>query len=372
MRVALVMEQSLNRVPGGTGRYTRELARALVETAKQDDGVDGWTAWHRDIGSARVDGVDGPRRLLLPRRALAAAWERDLGPAPRGGDVIHAPTLLVPPRRSIPLVVTIHDAVPWTHPETLTARGARWHRRMGHRAARTADAIIVPTHAVATELTKHLPVESQVHVIYEGVSDDLRIPPDADDRAAALRLPPAYLVSLATLEPRKDLDVALRALATLASPELPLLVAGQPGWGGVDLTSRAAALGLIEGQVRELGRLSDADIAVVLSRAVALLVPSRSEGFGLPLLEAMSLGVPVIASDAPALVEVAGGAAVHHPVGDAGALAEALRAIVDDGALAASLREAGKRRATAFDWKTSARQTWALYQRLVRTSLRQS
>jgi glycosyltransferase involved in cell wall biosynthesis len=86
----------------------------------------------------------------------------------------------------------------------------------------------------------------------------------------------------------------------------------------------------------------------------------------------MSLGVPVIASDAPALVEVAGGAAVHHPVGDAGALAEALRAIVDDGALAASLREAGKRRAAAFDWKTSARQTWALYKRLVRTSLRHS
>jgi glycosyltransferase involved in cell wall biosynthesis len=364
MRVALLMEQCLNRVPGGTGRYSRELARALADTAEADGSVEGWTAWHRDTGPARVAGVGGPRRLLLPRRGLAAGWERGLGPSPRGADVVHAPTLLVPPRRSTPLVVTIHDAVPWTHPETLTARGARWHRRMGERAARSADAVIVPTHAVATELAKHLPVAAGVHVISEGVSPELKIPADADERAGALRLPPAYFISLATLEPRKDLDVALRALATSMAPDLPLLIAGQPGWGGIDLPSRATAVGLAEGRVRELGRLSDPDIAVVLSRAAALLVPSRAEGFGLPVLEAMSLGVPVIASDAPALVEVAGGAGVHHPVGDASSLAEAMRAIVDDGALAASLRAAGRRRAADFDWATSARQTWQLYRSL--------
>jgi glycosyltransferase involved in cell wall biosynthesis len=364
MRVALVVEQCLNRVPGGTGRYTRELARALVETAKPGARVQGWTAWHRDTRPAQVDGVDGPHRLPLPRRALAAAWERGLGPGPRRADVTHAPTLLVPPRRSGPLVVTIHDTVPWTHPETLTARGARWHRRMGERAARTADAVIVPTHAVAAELAEHLSLKERIHVIGEGVSDALSIPADADNRAVALRLPPTYLVSLATLEPRKDLDVALRALAGPAAPDLPLLVAGQPGWGGINLASRAAALGLADGRVRELGRLTDADVAVVLSRAAALLVPSRAEGFGLPLLEAMSLGVPVIASDAPALLEVAAGAALHHPVGDAPALADAIRSILDDGSLATSLRQAGVRRAAAFDWTTAGRQTWELYDSL--------
>ena len=220
----------------------------------------------------------GPNRLPLPRRALAAAWERGIGPAPHRGDVVHAPTLLVPPRRSAPLVVTIHDAVPWTHPDTLTARGASWHRRMGERAARTADAVIVPTRAVAEELAGFLSFAHRVHVIAEAVSPSLVVPPDADDRATALDLPAAYVVSLATLEPRKGLDVALEALASGAAPDLPLLVVGQPGWGGVDLMRRAESLGLPDGRVRALGRLDDPDVAVVLSRASALLMPSRSEG----------------------------------------------------------------------------------------------
>jgi glycosyltransferase involved in cell wall biosynthesis len=364
MRVALVVEQCLNRVPGGTGRYTVELGRALAASAGPHDSVEGWVAWHRDLGPARIDGVLGPRRLSLPRRALAAAWEQGLGPAPRGRDLTHAPTALIPPRRSTPLVVTIHDAVPWTHPETLTVRGARWHRRMGERAARTAAAVIVPTHAVATELIEHLSLEDRIHVIGEGVGETLRVPSGADKRAAALQLPSAYVVSLATLEPRKDLDVVLRALATRGAPDLPLLVVGQPGWGGVDLSARARALGLVDGQVRELGWLSDPDVAVVLSRAAALLMPSRAEGFGLPVLEAMHLGVPVIASDAPALVEVAGGAAVHHPVGDANGLTEALRAVIDDAAVGARMRDEGLRRAAAFSWDTASRQTWELYRSL--------
>ena len=112
--------------------------------------------------------------------------------------------------------------------------------------------------------------------------------------------------------------------------------------------------------MRELGRLSDPDVAVVLSRAAALLMPSRAEGFGLPVLEAMHLGVPVIASDAPALVEVAGGAAMHHPVGDANGLTEALRAVVEDAAVGARLGQ-GLRRSAAFSWDIAARQTWELY-----------
>jgi glycosyltransferase involved in cell wall biosynthesis len=363
MRVAVVVEQCLNRVPGGTGRYTRELTRALAAAAASNDIVEGWTAWHRDTTGARIDGADGPRRLVLPRRPLAAAWERGIGPSPRRGDVVHAPTLLLPPRRTAPLVVTIHDAVPWTHPETLTARGASWHQRMGKRAAHAADAVIVPTYAVAEELAHFLPLR-RVVVIGEGVSDTLAVPPDAVERAEALALPSEYIVSLATLEPRKDLDVALRALASPGAPELPLLVVGQPGWGGFDLQSRAEAVGLADGRVRALGRLSDPDVAVVLSRAAALLMPSRSEGFGLPLLEAMSLGVPVVASTAPALVEVAAGAALHHPVGDAGALADALKIVLDDRELATSLRERGLRRAAAFDWVETARQTWKLYRSL--------
>src|SRR5262249_37929274 len=137
----MLLEQCLAPVPGGTGRHSRELAAALAATAPPGWEVAGWTAYHQDIAAARVPAVDGPHRLPLPRRALVAAWERRAGPAPRG-DVVHAPTLLVPPRRGRPLVVTIHDAVPWTHPRTLTPRGVAWHRRMAEYAARVADRIV--------------------------------------------------------------------------------------------------------------------------------------------------------------------------------------------------------------------------------------
>jgi glycosyltransferase involved in cell wall biosynthesis len=187
---------------------------------------------------------------------------------------VHAPTLQVPPRSSAALVVTVHDAVPWTHPETMTPRGVAWHRAMADHAAARAAAIVVPTQAVAAELTDHLAVA---------------------------------------------------------------------------------------GRVRVLGRLSDADLAVVLSAATALAMPSRAEGFGLPVLEAMAAGVPVVSSDAAALVEVGGGATVTAPVGDPAALAAALASVLGDGQLRARLVTAGRARAAEFSWDDAARRMWELY-----------
>src|SRR5437899_12593466 len=112
MHVGTVLEQLLAPVPGGTGRYAAELAAALARTADAADSVIGWTAWHRDVSAATAIGI-AVHRLPLPRRALTAAWERGLGPIPHGADLVHAPTLLLPPRVS-PLLLTIHDAVPWT------------------------------------------------------------------------------------------------------------------------------------------------------------------------------------------------------------------------------------------------------------------
>ena len=98
LRLGIVVEQCLGPVPGGTGRYAYEVAAALAGRASGTDDVSTWTAWHADTTAARVSGTTGPRRLLLGRRALTAAWERGIGPAPRGVDVVHAPTLLFPPR----------------------------------------------------------------------------------------------------------------------------------------------------------------------------------------------------------------------------------------------------------------------------------
>ncbi len=365
MRVAVLLEQVLAPVPAGTGRYSAELASALAVTAAPDSSVTGWTAWHRDVAAARLPGVRGPRRLPLPRRPLVLAWEHGAGPRPAAADVVHAPTLLVPPVRRAALVVTIHDAVPWTHPETLTARGVHWHRVMAERAARHADAIVVPTQAVAEELDRHLRPRADIEVVGLGVSDRLASPPDAEERAARIGLPEGpFLLSLATLEPRKGLDVLIRALALPAAPPLPLLLVGQPGWGAVDPAAFAEQAGLPADRVRTLGRLSDADLAVVLERAAVLVAPSRAEGFGLPVLEAMAAGTAVISSDVPALVEVGRGATELTPVGDTGALAEALARVTGDRALRLSLEERGRRRAADYSWTATAQRMWDLYRRL--------
>lgn len=355
MRLEVVLEQCLAPVPGGTGRYSREIAAALARTAGSGDHVSGVVAFHRDLSRAVVPGVSGPRRLLLPRRGLVAAWERGAGPGARA-DVLLAPTPLWPGRRRPPCAVVVHDAVPWTHPETLTPRGVAWHRSVIGRAARDAALVVVPTQAVADELARHVDLRG-VLVVGEGVSADLALPADAAARARRLALPPAYLLTVATLEPRKGLDVLLSALALPGAPDLPLLCAGQPGWGGQDPLAQAADAGLAPGRVRLLGRVDDADLAVLLDRATALVVPSRAEGFGLPLLEAMAAGTPVVTSDAPALVEVGTGAARVSALEPA-ALADALADVVGDEQLRARMARAGRSRAGAYTWDAAATRLW--------------
>lgn len=366
MHAAVVVEQMLAKVPGGIGRYTAGLAAALASTAARDDRVMSWSAWHRDVTPARLPGVVGPRRLPLGRRALAVAWRHGVGPIPRAADVVHAPSLLLPPRAACPVVVTIHDAVPWTHPETLTPRGAAWHRAMAVRAVRHAAAIATPTNAVADELASVLTdlPPGRLHVLGGGVATALLAEPSRELREQVRRrlaLPDRFLFSVATLEPRKGLDVLVAALARLGSQAPPLLVAGQPGWGGIELAAVARSAGLADGAVRMLGRINDAALGVVLREATALVSPSRAEGFGLPVAEAMALGTPVICSQVPALVEVAGAAALVVPVGDADALAQAIEALLGDEAMQQRLGVAGLERAARYTWAAVAERAWAVY-----------
>jgi glycosyltransferase involved in cell wall biosynthesis len=359
-----VAEQLLAPVPGGTGRYTRELLRALASTTPHGWEVTSLVSSSGDPRAARVEGVTGPRIVRLPRRALVAAWERGFGVGPRGRSV-HAMTPFAPPRSARrAVVVTVHDAVPWTHPETLTPRGVAWHRRMITRAARQADALIVPTAAVAAELARHVEITAPVRVIGEGVTPSLVHAPDSDEIAERLRLPPRYLLALGTIEPRKGFGDLVRALARPDAPHVPLLVVGPQGWGGIDLPAIAQDRGLPPDRLRLLGRIGDAELAVALRRASALVVPSLAEGFGLPVLEAMEMGTPVVHSDAPALVEVAGGAGLTALRGDTASLVAALNTVIGDGGRAARLREAGRQRAEAFSWERTAREVWRVHQEL--------
>ena len=264
-------------------------------------------------------------------------------------------------------VVTVNDTVPWTHPQTLTRRGARWHRRVIGRAARRAGALVVPTAAVAAELPRYLPHPApvgRIHVVGQGVTPAVTTAPEprcADEIAARLDLPPRYVLAIGTLEPRKGIDVLLDALASPGGPDVSLVLVGQRGWGGVDPEAAARRAGLAPGRLRVLGRITDDELAVVLHRAAVLAAPSRAEGFGLPVLEAMAAGVPVVHSDVAALVEVAGGAGVtvarNHPAG----LAAALRAVLADPGRAEAMIAAGHQRARQFSWERTARQVWSVH-----------
>ncbi|MBV9592254.1 MAG: glycosyltransferase family 4 protein [Actinobacteria bacterium] len=367
MRIGVLLEQALAPVPGGTGRYSVQLAAALAATAAAGDQVTSWTAWHRDVIAARVPGVAGPRRLPVDRRALALAWARGVGPGPRGVDLVHAPTPLLPPRRGVPQVMTVHDAVPWTHPDTLTPRGARWHRQIIGRAVGEHAAIAVPTVAVATELFAALPEldRSAVHVLGGGTTNFPDRGPAVDlQTRRQLGVPDRYLLFVGTLEPRKGLDVLVAALAR-AETDLPLVVAGPPGWGGVDLDELGRANGLAADRIRALGRVTDDQLGSLLRGCLALVAPSRSEGFGLPVADAMALGIPVVCSDVPALAEITDGAALLVAVDDPVALAAALDLLADDARLRTELAARGLRRAPALSWTAVAERAWTLYRDLV-------
>jgi glycosyltransferase involved in cell wall biosynthesis len=343
------------------------VTEALAAVAPAGSSVVGWVAARRDARAAHLNGVAGPRRLPLPRRALTLAWERGLPPVPRGVDLVHAPTLLAPPRAHRPLVVTVHDAVPWTHPETLTPRGVRWHRAMAERVGSTADAVVVPTAAVAEALRRWVDLPERVVVAGAGVSGRLSRTADAEERAIRVGVPSGgYLLSVATLEPRKGLDVLMAAVAALPRERrLPLVLVGQPGWGGVEPLQLAADLGLDPGDVVVLGRLPDRDLAAVMSTAVAVVVPSRAEGFGLPVVEAMAVGTPVVTSDDPALVEVGGDATLATAVGDVPALTSALTDLLDQPGLRSAMTARGLARAADFSWERTAGILWQLYGDLI-------
>jgi len=369
----VIVDSILEGSPRGIARYTEGLTRALIATAPRDCVVEGVVAAASEVEYeellARLPGLAGLHKTTLGRRELYAAWQHGITTLPIGG-MVHATTLLAPlkahDRAATPgeqTVVTIHDATPWLFPDGSNRAG--WVRHMAKRAKKVADAIVVPSHAVAAELEHFVGFGERVRVIGGAVNSTLALPADAAEIATRLDLPAEYLLAVGGMQPHKGVDALLAALALPEAPDLPLVLVGPDRHGDRTLATALADAGLPAERVRHLGFLPDAELAVVLDGATAFVLPSLNEGFGLTAVEAFSFGTPVIHSDAPALVEVADGAGVVVEREPAESyprrLAEALSNTLADAELMERLEIVGRDRAKAFSWRDSAERVWQLH-----------
>ena len=379
MRVAINIEQLLQKPPGGIGRYTAELVRLVPGVAEGEEPIEvvPFVARHRRAAVESALGAFGLPdlevvRLLLPRPVLYDTW--NLLGVPSLGllhrrlrdiDLVHAPSLAIPPRSGVPIIATVHDAAAMMFPETYPRRGRWFHARGSEAAARRADIVIAPTRAAAHEITERTPIKmDRIRVVPHGVSQ--RVVGDGVVSATRATLgigTQPYVLWVGTFEPRKNVPVLVEAFQDVVrSADLPhrLVLVGPEGWldAADEIRDAARALGdrfLLTGPIR-------ADRLVALYRGADLLAfPSLHEGFGLPMLEAMSQSTPIVCSDIPVLREVAGDAALFVPPRDHTAWGEALVSILRDPTMREELAARGRARAPEFTWERCAALTRDVY-----------
>ncbi|MEO5534018.1 MAG: glycosyltransferase [Pseudolysinimonas sp.] len=360
------------------GRYAEDLTRALIATAPRGTNVAGVVAASPEGDYAllreRLPGLTELHKSALARRELAAAWQHGFTTLP-GNGMVHATSLLAPLRRHDRLsnpgeqtVVTIHDAIAWTSPELLPSRLASWQRTMGKRAEKYADAVVVPTHAVAAELSEQLALGDRLRVIGSAPSTALAVPPDSADRRERLGLPTRYVLAIVEDDaPNGFPDL----LAAIGHPDAHgtrlVIVAGAKSAARLMSDSPSSGATTPDAPWRDRVTVvdpeTDADLSAIYAGAGAYVQPSVAAGFGAPMLDAMAAGLPLVISDAPALVEVADDGARVVPRGDnfVAELAATIAELIEDRPAAERLGIAAQDRARAFSWRDAAEKVWQLH-----------
>jgi glycosyltransferase involved in cell wall biosynthesis len=368
----------------GLASYARELTTQLIQ---MDAGIS-WSAFHYD----RHPPVPLPAPLdALPRYGVpwgAYRWRlttalrhflgRSMDRFFTGVDLFHATEHLLPRFSSVRTVFTLHDLIFLFHPETHKPLNRWFLTLMMPRFLRAADAVIAVSECTKRDAIRFYGIpEEKITVIYEGVNPRFR--PASPEAIAAVRarynLPEHFILYVGTIEPRKNLTALLEAfhhlLATRslrpAPCDLRLVIVGKKGWLYEGFFRRLRELGL-EDRVIFTGYVPDEDLPALYSAADLFVFPSLYEGFGLPVLEAMACGVPVICSNTSSLPEVAGDAALLVDPADVRALAGAMERALTDEALRVTLRARGIEKAGRFSWEGAARKTVEVYQWVARLS----
>lgn len=364
VRVAMTVDQSWAPVPGGTAVAVIETVRALRE--RPDVQVIGVAARHHLPAPSPWSVPPPVAHLMLPSRLLYPAWQYLRAPAVQRAtgpvDVVHATTFAIPPAAGAALVVTVHDLAFVRRPDQFTRNGVRFFERGLELTRREADVVVCPSEATAQDCIDRGVGRDRVRVVPHGV----RVPPqepDAVDRFRRLhRLRAPYVLWCGTLEPRKNVGRLLRAYDLLVDEgtDVDLVLVGPRGWGNLDLPVRHMD------RVHFLGFLAPEDLHAAYAGAHAFVYPSTWEGFGLPVLEAMAHGVPVVTSAGTSMAEFVGnGGLLVDPTdvhGIAAALHDAVGPSHDD------LAENARATAQKYTWEATAAGMIAAYRSVVARS----
>jgi glycosyltransferase involved in cell wall biosynthesis len=263
-------------------------------------------------------------------------------------------------------VVTIHDLV-WKHAGETMRPLSRWvEKRLMPEAIRQADRIVADSVSTANAIEAEYPaVGDKIRVVYPGATD---LPAPLDFQSlSALGIEYPYFLFVGTLEPRKNLQRLLEAYASLDAElrnRARLVIAGGKGWGGVDIASLVRDMHL-DGQVISTGYVNETQLATLYAHARFLVMPSLYEGFGLPLVEAMSFGVPVLTSNRSSMSEVAGDAGMLVDPFDVSSITTGLSSLLGDEAYRDHLASRAIPNAKRFSWQNAAREIWAVFEEAV-------